>query len=301
MMHLPVAPAEHPADSDAAGPAAARRRGRWALLVRVLCGALILLILSMFVVSLPARFTVVQDDSVIDSVMLLVYTLVAAVIVWRKYGEWMALVIALWLVSWGATLSPTTDILIAQSPWALPFLLTKSLGQGTFFLCLYLFPDGRFVPGWTRWMMFFWAVACLVTLPQRPLLLPSTVGFGLWVALLGSGVGAQIYRFRRVSDQSQRQQTKWVVFGLTAMSIGLVGAALPSLFVPALRTPGPQQALYDEVSGLISVAALLLIPITLGIAILRSRLWDIDILINRTLVYAGLSVSVIGVYVLVVG
>jgi hypothetical protein len=171
---------------------------------------LIVLILGLFVVSLPDRFAAVGDDSVLDSVMLLVYTVVAAVIVWRKSSDWMALLIALWLVSWGATLSPTTDILIAQSRWSLPFVLTKSLGLGTFFLCLYLFPDGRFVPRWTRALAVAWMLARVATRPFGPLRLPDTLGFGQWVVLLGSGVAAQIYRFRRCpTGRSVSRRSGW--------------------------------------------------------------------------------------------
>jgi signal transduction histidine kinase len=67
---------------------------------------------------------------------------------------------------------------------------------------------------------------------------------------------------------------------------------------PSLKQSG---SLPNLVAQTLSAGALFLIPLSIGIAILRYRLWDIDIIINRTLVYAALSVSVVGVYALMVG
>ena len=98
----------------------------------------------------------------------------------------------------------------------------------------------------------------------------------------GSGVVAQIYRYVRVSGPVQRQQTKWVVFGLAATMLVILGRYVPLLIFPSLSTSSSP---YFLVSTYVYPLGLLLIPLTLGIAILRYRLWDIDILINRTLVY----------------
>jgi signal transduction histidine kinase len=109
---------------------------------------------------------------------------------------------------------------------------------------------------------------------------------------------AQIYRYRRVSGIEQRQQTKWVVFGLTgAMLLEMVNRLIPLVF-PSFGAPGSLDAF---ISDTVSAFGFLLIPLTIGFAILRFRLWDIDIIINRTLVYAALTASIVGLYVLVVG
>jgi signal transduction histidine kinase len=116
----------------------------------------------------------------------------------------------------------------------------------------------------------------------------------------GAAVYSQGYRYRRVSDAVQRQQVKWVVFGISAGLIGFIGTnvALAAL-APAPTSPG---ALLAHLAGhAISYSAMLLIPLSIGIAILRYRLFDINFIINRTLVYATLTAGVVGVYVLVVG
>jgi amino acid transporter len=77
----------------------------------------------------------------------------------------------------------------------------------------------------------------------------------------------------------------------------ILGRLVPLLFFPSLSS---SSSFYFLISTYVYPVGLVLIPLTLGIAILRYRLWDIDILINRTLVYGTLTTCVVALYVLVV-
>jgi signal transduction histidine kinase len=92
----------------------------------------------------------------------------------------------------------------------------------------------------------------------------------------------------------ERQQIKWFAYAAATFALGII----PAYMIPeAIDT-----SLWFERAGLaIFVAGLAGIPISMGIAILRYRLYDIDLLINRTLVYGALTASVVGLYILVVG
>src|SRR5581483_10400050 len=96
---------------------------------------------------------------------------------------------------------------------------------------------------------------------------------------------AQIYRYRRVRSARQRQETKWGLFALLPAIPIDAANVVPGLLFPALRQPGPIHTLYILFSEVTLPAILLLIPLTIGFAMLRYRLWDVDLLINRTLVY----------------
>jgi len=97
-----------------------------------------------------------------------------------------------------------------------------------------------------------------------------------------------------VSTPTERQQTKWIVFGVPATILLTIGWNLPPLLFPSFARPG---TLYDLALAVINSFLLLPLILCVAIAILRYRLWDIDILINRTLVYGALTVILTGVYV----
>jgi hypothetical protein len=107
--------------------------------------------------------------------------------------------------------------------------------------------------------------------------------------LLGTLIFAQTYRYLRVSDRSERQQTKWVVFGFSAAIILWVGIVLADEVVLFFTQAGDLGVLYTLVSRPAMQLASLLVPLSIGVAIVRYSLWDIDIIINRTLVYGALT------------
>jgi signal transduction histidine kinase len=124
----------------------------------------------------------------------------------------------------------------------------------------------------------------------------------LLLGLLAAGtlIGAQVYRYRRVSPPLQRQQTKWVMFSLVTLLMGFVATA-GAATQPIFHQPGVPAVLFSVATLVVYGWVFMLFPIAIGIAVLRYRLWDIDPIINRTLVYGVLTASIIGLYVLMVG
>ncbi len=245
----------------------------------------------------------------LDVVLAGVYAAVAALIFWRKSADRLALFVALALLTFGTATHPSTmSALTAAYPvWRPPVAALHLLGSAAFSLFLYLFPDGRFVPRWTRWVALIW-IGWLLPRYWFPDWPPSGsdtwlawLNLIVWSGALGAVVYSQVYRYRRVSNTVQRQQTKWAVFGIATALTGFlcVNVAVSAVALPAPASAGELATLM--VGAALMYGALLLIPLSIGIAILRYRLWDIDILINRTLVYGVLTASVIGIYVVVVG
>jgi hypothetical protein len=235
----------------------------------------------------------VASTLVLTLLALLMCWSVAAVIVWRKSDDWMALLAAVMLVLMGT--SYVTHIVLQQpSPWQVPALLLDLLTFGVFFLVFCLFPNGQFVPFWLRWLPVGWIGWGAVTISLHEI--PGFYSLHL-VGFLGgliAIVSVQVYRYRSVSTVEERQQTKWVVWGASIAMAGVVGLSLPEVLVPALVG---QSWLYRLLDTPALTLALFLGAFSLGMAILRARLWDIDVLINRTLVYSGLSASLAALYV----
>jgi signal transduction histidine kinase len=122
----------------------------------------------------------------------------------------------------------------------------------------------------------------------------------VWLSALGGAVYSQVYRYRHVSNTVQQQQTKWVVFGIAmGLALFIIVNIVVSSTVPVPPSAGNLTTLMAG-AALMS-GALLLIPLSIGVAILRHHLFDVDVLINRTLVYLTLTAIVVGTYMFMVG
>jgi len=226
--------------------------------------------------------------------LTLVCWVVAGLIMWRRSHERIAVVAALALVALGPSSGLTLNTVVVPARAVFAILLVA--GFVALVYLFYLFPDGRFVPGWTRWAIvpwFLWlGLLLLFVALRRPAPAPVwLVGTLLPLALFVLGGLAQIYRFTRVSTPTQRQQTKWVVAAFTFIIVWEMAYTIYFDVVrPALGQPPLSGALFEMADTATGVLSLLPLPLTLAIAIFRYRLWDIDVIIRRTLIYSIITV-----------
>jgi signal transduction histidine kinase len=227
---------------------------------------------------------------------VVVCLVVSTLIVWRRSDDRMALLVALTLVTFGPIFA-TRSVSASPSPWQVPNECLTFLALGLLVLVFLLFPSGQFVPHWMRWtsvVLLAGLVSVVFVAPLMPNTLVELLTYLMAIGELATVVLVQLYRYRRVSSPLERQQTKWVVFGIAVPVTVDVLVTVPYLIFPE---PG---SLYPLASATVQTCLLLFLPLSFGFAMLRSRLWDIDVLINRTLVYGTLTAIVVGVYVLMV-
>jgi hypothetical protein len=301
-------------------------RGRRLTTARVAWTTVTLLAVTLFFVSLPALYkgfrTLYGDDAhsvlranlaqlglsvdfyasylfALGVVVAVACFALAVIIFYRKSNEMMALFTSMMLILLGTTFWGIPDVLATINP-TLGYLgnVLAVLSLASLFLFLYLFPDGQFVPHWTFWLaILLLAVMTPIALfPGPPFDMSnwSPLAFALFLLFwVLPGVITQVYRYRHVSSPMQRQQTKWVIFGLTASLTGWAGVITLLAAVPSLR-PGSVAA--DFVGATATAGFVLLIPLSLTIAMLWHHLYDIDTLINRTLVYGALTAMLAVVY-----
>jgi hypothetical protein len=218
---------------------------------------------------------------------------VSTVIALRRPEDRMALIVAFMLVTLGP-LMMSESVAASLSLWQAPNQYLSDLCIALLLLVFALFPTGRFVPAWMLWPIVVMTITsavptALATLKIRAL----NLGFVVFLVEAALLVVVQLHRYRRVSSPLQQQQTKWVVFGFAVLITCWVVAILPYLLFPVLAQPG---SLFLPVFIAIQGLTLPLIPLSFGIAMLRYRLWDIDALINRALVYGPLTITLTGVY-----
>jgi hypothetical protein len=146
------------------------------------------------------------------------------------------------------------------------------------------------VPRWTKWLVPCWIVVDFFSqfsFISKPWFALST-GI-LSFSLLGMGVVAQIYRYRYVSTVHEHQQTKWILYGLALVFLLEAGLFIADILLP--------QSLVFSLLSVFGSFVPILIPLSFGMAILRSHLWEIDVIINRTLVYTLLTATLAIIYI----
>ena len=315
--------------STRASTAATTLRGRWLVLARGAWVAVALFTMGVFVSGLPSEFARLRTPCsgtvgcewaprltaknarelgelglsvdlvaayfvAIEIAFVAVSFAIGAAIFWRKSDDRMALLVSLMLITLGAALTVPYPLLDLPLIWKASAQTVSFVGSASTILFLYLFPDGHFVPRWTRWLAMagIWGLVP-VTFFYEPLLRfinpLSIVAWALAASITGTILFAQVYRYRRMSDPSLRQQTKWAVFGIVAALGGGFAILLLDLVVPS-----------GVLASLVGTTAFflfaLLIPVSIAVAVLRYHLYSIDLLINRTLVYGSLSASLALLY-----
>ena len=226
---------------------------------------------------------------------------IALLVFWRKSDDWMGLLVSLGLVFFLTFLPVITALGKYHPAWLTPILILRILGTDVILLVYFLFPDGRFVPRWSKYMVVLMFVAMLPWLFLRGYVPPSApIDTRSWqdalfqlqaVLMIGLGAYSQVYRYRRVSIGVQRQQTKWVVYGFLMVFIGSGLIIIPYVLFPFLRQPGMASLAYLLLAITFTLLSWLTFPMSLGISILKYRLWDIDLIIRRTLIYGALSLT----------
>lgn len=274
-----------------------------------------------------------------DLLMALACCVVAGLILGRRPRHrigWLLLAIGLlWATEWfGEAYGRYAYVTLGQDLLGAAFLLWLSSltwvpGFGLVIWLILLFPDGR--PLSSRWLWVGWA-ATVLTLPttllvgffewplagpqlwaflyseQMPALdaeqqrlqtlLAGPIGLSVPLAflLLLPATVALFLRLRRAQGV-ERQQVKWFAYAVLLLTLTMTFLVLIQLWGNQTGAELPALSVLWE---LLYVVAPAFLPVAIGIAILRHRLWDIDLIIRRTLVYTLLTSLVIGVYVAIV-
>jgi hypothetical protein len=232
-------------------------------------------------------------------VCLASYWSIAGLLLWRKSDTLAGLLIAYVLFFTGPGFSGLLLIETQAAQWVRDLdQLLAIFTWPTFFVMLYIFPNGKFVPRFTGYL--FW-VPYILFIQRSFTARFDSLGPVILAAYAAGGLASQVYRYRKVSTLEERQQTKWVVFVLGFVILSALLTPLLLVFFPGWVVGSPARFWYDFIgNGLLGVLLPALLPLAIGVSILRYRLWDIDLIIRRTLQYSLLTISLGLIYLGVV-
>jgi signal transduction histidine kinase len=237
-----------------------------------------------------------------------IYLLIAAGLFWWKSDDWMALFASVMIATFPLQSMPLSFTLAVNTPiWEWVVTPAGIVALSSFIILPLIFPNGQCIPRWTRWVVIYDVIGAVVLgVFQNPIMQEPSISNLIPIYLLiafGAGIYAQLYRYFRVASPAERQQIKWVIVGLA----GFVGVAFAMLGLSELLNSkaadmDPARAiLLSTIPDTFFHVANLFIPISIAISVLRYRLWDIDIIISRTLVYGALSAGIVITYILLIG
>ncbi|HSR33126.1 MAG TPA: histidine kinase, partial [Anaerolineae bacterium] len=308
-----------------------RLTGAWLVVARVAWLVLALVALAILLTSLPGyarnfggQLSHVSTDSQSRGGILLaalsglaslasalLSLTLATVFFRRRFAEPAAAALSFYLLSYAVVMAGPLETW--SSYWRGDASLAMTL-QGVLMgvptVALFtLFPNGRFVPSWTRWLLVLaipWSISLFIlpsfdsaSMSEQPPLVLALLAVWL-IGLFAASLYGQVLRYRHVSSPTERLQTKWVVYGFTLWLGYILLSSIPYFYLTSLPPDAPVPW-WASISGLGWFLALNIVPVSLAIAVTRYHLWDIDVLVNRTLVYTALTACVLGIYALVVG
>ena len=290
--------------------------GLWTLTVAVTATAMI----YDAVRPLPASLINQQGnatDGVVSIVFIGGFATVGALLVWKRSGNPIGWLLSATGLSYAAA---GFGIFLSHFPAALPYVNWSGwlwlFGLGLTVFVLLLFPTGH-LPS-RRWQPVAWAAAVGLaawvlgnafapriitdnTPTPNPIGVASPAGNVFFVLavgglalILGSGLAAivsVVFRYRRAGTV-EREQLKWLVYAGALIVVAVLAQPVVGYFL------GPGDA--SNLQNALSSGAAAFIPVAIGIAIFRYRLYDIDVVINKTLVYGSLAAFITAVYVAIV-
>ena len=250
--------------------------------------------ITQLILGLPALFQFVLDYGV-DLLLILGFSVIGGVLIVHRSDDWFAIFTSLFLITFGVRVTTLANTIAIVPGYEVYGGLILAMGDIGIVLFSMLFPDGKFVPHWFKFILpllivtmlgiyifpsapFFWN-----TMGRSSYLLVTTI----WYLI---GILTSAYRYTRQATLAQKQQIRWAFIGTMGPFLWfLIFQILLGYFT--FESTTILAVSFQVISRLAGIFLFLMLPLFITVSIARTKLFDIDLIINRSLVYGILTIG----------
>ena len=243
-------------------------------------------------------------QTVLVVLLAIAFSTAGVIIAVNKSDDWLALLVAFTLIGQGANAFGPLQRMAANPSFEIPVRFVIAMVLMGLPLSCYLFPDGKLQKRWMLYVVSIWFLWLMVSVFWHDFPINiferggnKTLRYLLsLLAVLSTGIYAQIYRYRHTDNPIKREQLKWIVFGIAVGILTGIGVNLFMTFFELMNPSAGTYLLVDMVTQTLSVVAQFSVPVAVVFSILKYRLYDIELVINRSLIYGSLTIILAAVF-----
>ena len=236
--------------------------------------------------------------------LAMAFSIAGLIIARNKSDDWLALLVAFTLIGQGANAFGPLQRMAAIPSFEIPVRFVIAMVLMGLPLSCYLFPDGKIQKRWMLYVVGVWFVWLMISVfwHSSPINIferggNATLRYLLsLLTVLSTGIYAQVYRYRHTTNPIKREQLKWIVFGI---AVGIFTGIGVNLFLTFFELTNPSAGIYlvvDVATQTLSVVAQFTVPVAVVFSILKYRLYDIELVINRSIIYGSLTVILVAIF-----
>lgn len=251
--------------------------------------------IAQLILGIPVLLQIVIDYGV-DFLLIFGFSIIGGMLIVRRSDDWFAIFTSLFLIVFGVRVTNLANIIALTPGYEVSGGLILAIGDISVVMFSMLFPDGKFVPRWFKFVVPFLVATMLgiYVFPSSPFFW-NTMGRSGYLLVTTTwyliGILASIYRYMHRSTLAQKQQIRWAFIGTMGPFSWFLIFQVLQIFVPAFNGATILVTIFQVVSRLAGIFLFLMLPLFITISIARSKLFDIDLLINRSLVYGILTIG----------
>lgn len=232
---------------------------------------------------------------IVDILLVLGFSVIGVMIVMHSSDDWFAIFTSIFLITFGVRVTDLANTIALQPGTEFSGGLLLAMGDIGIVLFTMLFPDGKFTPRWLRFLTvplvatmlgiylfpnapFFWD-----KLGQNYLLITTS-----WYLV---GFFTLLNRYFRKATLAHKQQIRWVFIGTLGPFLWFIIFQVGLSFLPRPAESSLTMTAILLVSRLLSIFLFLILPLSISISIAQTKLFNIDLIINRSLVYGSLTLA----------